>query len=102
MKEGNDRFWGLSREAFRHAWNNYKDKVDWFLRVDDDTYANLNYTNLIAHKNLLWNSIRYVIVENMRYFLSGFDTSQPYWFGHKLKTDKNESYFSPGPGNNVF
>ena len=37
VKEGRNRLWGKTREAFRYAWNQYQDKVDWFLKADDDT-----------------------------------------------------------------
>jgi hypothetical protein len=41
---------------------------------------------------------RYVIVENLRYFLSAFNTSQPLWFGHKFKAIVKSGYFSGGAG----
>ncbi|KAK4010685.1 hypothetical protein OUZ56_019816 [Daphnia magna] len=75
--EGRDALWGKTREAFRYVWERYQDKVDWFLKADDDTY---------------------VIVENLRYFLSGFNTSQPLYFGHKFKTIVKNGYFSGGAG----
>jgi hypothetical protein len=42
---------------------------------------------------------RYIIVENLRYFLSGFNTSKPMWFGHKFKALVKNGYFSGGAGN---
>ncbi|XP_046454474.1 glycoprotein-N-acetylgalactosamine 3-beta-galactosyltransferase 1-like [Daphnia pulex] len=75
--EGRNQLWGKTREAFRHIWNNYKDQADWFFKADDDTYA---------------------ILENLRYFLSSYNTSKPLWFGHKFKTIVKQGYFSGGAG----
>ncbi|XP_046456804.1 glycoprotein-N-acetylgalactosamine 3-beta-galactosyltransferase 1-like [Daphnia pulex] len=77
VKSGRDGLWGKTREAFRYAWDRYQDEVDWFLKADDDTY---------------------IIVENLRYFLSGFNTSKPMWFGHKFKALVKNGYFSGGAG----
>ncbi|XP_046455009.1 glycoprotein-N-acetylgalactosamine 3-beta-galactosyltransferase 1-like [Daphnia pulex] len=77
VREGRNGLWGKTREAFRYAWNNYRDQADWFLKADDDTY---------------------VIVENLRYFLSAFNTSTPLWFGHKYKVIVKSGYFSGGAG----
>jgi glycoprotein-N-acetylgalactosamine 3-beta-galactosyltransferase len=38
-------------------------------------------------------------MENMRYFLSSYNTSEPLWFGHKFKTIVKQGYFSGGAGN---
>jgi glycoprotein-N-acetylgalactosamine 3-beta-galactosyltransferase len=40
----------------------------------------------------------YVVLENLRYFLSPYNTSKPLWFGHKYKTDVKAGYFSGGAG----
>ena len=40
----------------------------------------------------------YVILENLRYFLSGQDTNTPIYFGHKFKVIVQRGYFSGGPG----
>ncbi|KAI9553079.1 hypothetical protein GHT06_020970 [Daphnia sinensis] len=77
VEEGRNRLWGKTREAFRYAWDRYQDEVDWFFKADDDTY---------------------VVVENLRYFLSAFKTSEPFWFGHKYKTNGTTGFFSGGAG----
>lgn len=41
---------------------------------------------------------RYVIVENLRYFLSAFKTTDALWFGHKFKVIVKKGYFSGGAG----
>ena len=40
----------------------------------------------------------YVIVENLRYFLSGENTSEPIYFGHHFKTIVKQGYYSGGGG----
>lgn len=35
--EGRENLWGKTREAYRHVWENYRDKADWFMKADDDT-----------------------------------------------------------------
>ena len=40
----------------------------------------------------------YVIMENLRYFLSGQDNNSPIYFGHKFKVIVKQGYFSGGPG----
>ena len=63
--------------AFKYIYENYYDEADWFMKADDDTY---------------------VIVENLRYFLSSLNTSQLVYFGHKFKTIVKQGYFSGGAG----
>jgi glycoprotein-N-acetylgalactosamine 3-beta-galactosyltransferase len=41
---------------------------------------------------------RYVVLENLRYFLTPYNTSKPLWFGHKYKSDVKSGYFSGGAG----
>lgn len=39
--EGRENLWGKTREAYRYVWENYRDKADWFMKADDDTYENV-------------------------------------------------------------
>ncbi|XP_070179067.1 uncharacterized protein [Littorina saxatilis] len=59
--EGRQHLMEKTNRAFRYIYENYIDDADWFMKVDDDTY---------------------VIVENLRYFLSGENSSEPVYFGH--------------------
>jgi hypothetical protein len=46
-------------QAFRYVYEHYKDDADWFMKADDDTY---------------------VILENLRYFLRDYKSSDPVYF----------------------
>ncbi|KAI9559034.1 hypothetical protein GHT06_015823 [Daphnia sinensis] len=75
--EGREELWGKTREAFRYVWEHYQDEADWFFKADDDTY---------------------VIVENLRYFLSAYNASKPLYFGNKFKLIVDNGYISGGAG----
>ena len=63
--------------AFRYVYKHHFDDFDWFMRTDDDSY---------------------VIMENLRYFLSAQDTNKAVHFGHKFKAVVRSGYFAGGPG----
>ncbi|XP_065575770.1 glycoprotein-N-acetylgalactosamine 3-beta-galactosyltransferase 1-like isoform X1 [Artemia franciscana] len=69
--------WGKTKEAFKFIYNNYSDKADWFFKADDDTFA---------------------IPENARYLLSRYNTSEPIYFGAKIKRSQSNSFASGGAG----
>ena len=55
-----------------------QDEADWFLKADDDTY---------------------IIVENLRHLLKDKNSSDPVYFGHKLRIDSvQQGIFSGGAG----
>ncbi|PAV58234.1 hypothetical protein WR25_16482 [Diploscapter pachys] len=57
-----DHSWEKIRRVFQYAIEKLPRKYDWYLRADDDAY---------------------VIVENMRQFLSKYSPNNPYFFGYK-------------------
>ena len=42
--------------------------------------------------------VSYVVVENLRYMLSTYNSSEPIAFGHKFKPFVKQGYFSGGAG----
>jgi glycoprotein-N-acetylgalactosamine 3-beta-galactosyltransferase len=85
VHDDRSRLWQKSKEAFRYIYEYYRDKADWFLKADDDTF---------------------VIVENLRYMLQKFKPTDPIYFGSQLKKEdlkhiihsKNEKFVSGGAG----
>lgn len=61
--------------GFEFIYNKHFNDADWFLKIDDDAY---------------------VIVENLRYFLSSQNSEEPIYFGHHFKV--KHGYFSGGSG----
>ncbi|KZC04610.1 Glycoprotein-N-acetylgalactosamine 3-beta-galactosyltransferase 1 [Dufourea novaeangliae] len=77
VKEGRDNLWAKTKEAFKYAYEKYKDEADWFIKADDDTY---------------------VVVENLRYMLSSYNPSSPLYFGCRFKPFVKQGYMSGGAG----
>ncbi|XP_071121222.1 glycoprotein-N-acetylgalactosamine 3-beta-galactosyltransferase 1-like [Mytilus edulis] len=63
--------------AFKYVYEHYRDKADWFMKADDDTY---------------------VILENLRYFLKDYNTSDPVYFGKHFTYPTKQEYMSGGAG----
>ena len=53
--------WSKTRQALRYVWQNYANQADWFLKVDDDTF---------------------VVMENLRFILSAYNSSDAFILGH--------------------
>ena len=79
LKTGEGRYylWDKVRAAFFYVWAHYRDQADWFYKVDDDAY---------------------VVVENLRFMLSAYNTSEPIHLGYKFKAEVEGGYNSGGPG----
>jgi len=77
VAEGRDHLTAKTMKAFDYVYKHHYNDADWFMKVDDDTY---------------------VIVENLRYFLSSKNASEPVFFGHRFQTIVAQGYYSGGGG----
>lgn len=77
VSEGRGHLTAKTMKALRYIYENHFDDADWFLKADDDTF---------------------VIVENLKYFVSGENTSDPVFFGHHFLLRVKQGYFSGGAG----
>lgn len=59
-KEARENLWRKVIRTFIYAHDNLIDQFDWFMKMDDDTY---------------------VLMENLKEFLTKYDTNKPYYFG---------------------
>ena len=64
VKEGRDDLTGKSHALFRYLYKSLGDKVDWYVKADDDTY---------------------IIVENLKMILSRLDPNEAYYVGQTIR-----------------
>ena len=57
---GRANLWPKTRAAWKYIYENHADDADWFIKTEDDTY---------------------LVLENLRNFLSKYDTNEPHYFG---------------------
>ncbi len=56
--------WLKVRDVFEYLYDNYLEDFDWFFKGDDNTF---------------------LVVENLKMFLSKHDPNHPWFFGHRFK-----------------
>ena len=64
--EGRKKLPTKTRQSLDYIYKHHIEDADWFIKCDDDTY---------------------VIMENLRYFLSGQNSSKPHYFGQHFLND---------------
>ena len=77
ISEGYSHLTAKSMHGFRYVYQHHFQDADWFMKVDDDTY---------------------VIMENLRYFLSDKNSSVPVYYGLHFKVLVKQGYHSGGAG----
>ena len=77
VSEGRENLWAKTKEAFKYVYHHHLDAYDWFAKLDDDTY---------------------LVVENLRYFLSDKNPQDPLYFGRRFKPYVKQGYMSGGAG----
>uniref|UniRef100_A0A0N5AUB9 N-acetylgalactosaminide beta-1,3-galactosyltransferase n=1 Tax=Syphacia muris TaxID=451379 RepID=A0A0N5AUB9_9BILA len=77
VTETRKNLWWKTKAALTYVYDNYYRDYDWFLKADDDTY---------------------VIVENLRSFLSQQTLLEPTYFGAKFKMMVRQGFMSGGAG----
>lgn len=77
VEEGRNHLWDKSKAGFKYAYQHHLDEADWFMKADDDTY---------------------VILENLRYFLSDKNSSDPVYYGCRFRPYVKQGYMSGGAG----
>ena len=75
VREGREHLWDKTKAAFQYIYDNHLDDGEWFMKADDDTF---------------------VIVENLRYFLSAKNYSAAEYYGCRFKPFSKEGYMSGG------
>ena len=77
VTEGRSHLTEKTHEAFRYVYKHYMDKADWFLKADDDAY---------------------VLVDNLKQYLSGLNTSEGLHLGFTAVGVTPKGFNSGGAG----
>ncbi|XP_069125080.1 glycoprotein-N-acetylgalactosamine 3-beta-galactosyltransferase 1-like isoform X2 [Argopecten irradians] len=77
LPEGQQYQTERTMKAFKYVFEKHLDEADWFLKINEDTY---------------------VILENLRYFLSSYSSNDAVYFGHSFKSIVNQGFYCGGGG----
>ena len=64
VSEGRQNLWGRTKRGFQYCYQHHREEFHWFVKADDDTF---------------------MVIENLREFLTPLDTNEPIHFGHNFK-----------------
>ena len=62
--ESRKTLWGKTKAAFQYVYKHHLNDADWFVKADDDTF---------------------MIMENLRFMLSQYNSSQAWYFGCQFR-----------------
>lgn len=77
VTEGRENLNWKTIRAFQYIHQHHLNEASWFLKADDDTF---------------------VVVENLRYILSKFDSEKPLYLGRRFAPFIKQGYMSGGAG----
>ncbi|CAH1786780.1 unnamed protein product [Owenia fusiformis] len=79
VTEGRNNIGMKSKASWTYIYEHYRDKADYFMKVDPDSF---------------------IIIENLKHFLTDYDPSAPEFFGHifNLNGDTKKKYMAGGSG----
>nr|XP_019946097.1 PREDICTED: glycoprotein-N-acetylgalactosamine 3-beta-galactosyltransferase 1 [Paralichthys olivaceus]XP_019946098.1 PREDICTED: glycoprotein-N-acetylgalactosamine 3-beta-galactosyltransferase 1 [Paralichthys olivaceus] len=77
VSEGRENLYWKTIRAFQYIHQHHMEEADWFLKADDDTF---------------------MVVENLRYTLSEYDTEKPLYFGRRFAPFISQGYMAGGAG----
>ncbi|XP_060717697.1 glycoprotein-N-acetylgalactosamine 3-beta-galactosyltransferase 1 isoform X2 [Tachysurus vachellii] len=77
VSEGRNNLYMKTIKALHYIYTHHLDSAEWFLKADDDTF---------------------VVVENLRRLLIGYNTDEPFYLGHRFRIFVNQGYMSGGAG----
>ncbi|OWF35766.1 Glycoprotein-N-acetylgalactosamine 3-beta-galactosyltransferase 1-B [Mizuhopecten yessoensis] len=77
IPEGREHLTAKTMTAFRYIFEKHFNEADWFIKIDDDSF---------------------VILENLRYFLSSHSPNDAVYFGHSFKSIVKQGFYCAGGG----
>ncbi|XP_033762858.1 glycoprotein-N-acetylgalactosamine 3-beta-galactosyltransferase 1-like isoform X2 [Pecten maximus] len=77
IPEGREHLTAKTMKAFQYIFKSHFNEADWFIKIDDDSF---------------------VILENLRYFLSSYSPDDAVYFGHSFKSIVKQGFYCGGGG----
>ncbi|XP_058475875.1 glycoprotein-N-acetylgalactosamine 3-beta-galactosyltransferase 1-like [Solea solea] len=77
VSEGRQNLYWKTIRAFQYVHRHHFDEADWFVKADDDTF---------------------IVIENLRYVLSKYDTEEPHYLGRRFSPFVKQGYMAGGAG----